>query len=195
MKTFTIVRGLFDTRKRTLSIDQNSVKFENKDRNNDLFTTISREDIAGIRYGIHFIRGYRMTIGREYQIFIRDTSNKELKIFFKLFYGRKLQEKHKLYADIVDELWNNFIDDLVKNYLEMFNRNEKFNISGIHIAKDKITFDKKEILLKDVRIKKYHHHFIIYSLEDHYKNKMLYYLKDKDSVILLNLLNQIISHE
>lgn len=195
MKTFTIVRGLFDTRKRTLSIDQNSVKFENKDRNNDLFTIINREDIAGIRYGIHFIRGYRMTIGREYQIFIRDKSNKELKIFFKLFYGRKLQEKHKLYVDIVDELWNNFIDDLVKNYLEMFNRNEKFSISGIHIVKDKITFDKKEILLDDVRIKKYHHHFIIYSQEDHYKNKMLYYLKDKDSVILLNLLNQIISHE
>lgn len=195
MKTFTIVRGLFDTRKRTLSIDQNSVKFENKDRNNDLFTIINREDIAGIRYGIHFIRGYRMTIGREYQIFIRDTSNKELKIFFKLFYGRKLQEKHKLYADIVDELWKNFIHDIVKNYLEMFNRNEKFSISGIHITKDKITFDKKEILLDDIRIKKYNHHFIIYSQEDHYKNKMLYYLKDKDSVILLNLLNQITSHE
>lgn len=77
----------------------------------------------------------------------------------------------------------------------MFNRNEKFSISGIHITKDKITFDKKEILLKNVRIKKYNHHFIIYSQEDHYKNKMLYYLKDKDSVILLNLLNQIISHE
>jgi len=195
MKTFTIVRGLFDTRKRALIINENFVKFEDKDRNNDLFTIFNKEDIVGIRYGVHFIRGYRMTIGREYQIFIRNKSNKELKIFFKLFYGRKLQEKHKLYSDIVDELWNNFIGDIVNDYLKRLNNNEDFSISGFHIFKDKITFDRKEILLKDVRIKKYHHHFIIYSQEDQYKNKMLYYLKDKDSVILLTLLNHITKNE
>ena len=82
MKEFTIVRGLFDTRKRSLIIDDNFIKFENKDQKNDLFTIIKKEDIAGIRYGIHFIDGYKFTIGREYQIFIRNKSDKELNIFF-----------------------------------------------------------------------------------------------------------------
>ncbi|MCA6066356.1 hypothetical protein JI747_004140 [Chryseobacterium sp. RG1] len=195
MKTFTIVRGLFDTRKRSLMIDKNFIKFENKDHNNDLFSIINKEDIAGIRYGIHFIRGYRMTIGREYQIFIRDQYGKELKIFFKLFYGRKLNEKHTLYSDIVDALWEHFISDLVKNYLEKFRNNEECTIAGIRIFKDRIVFDKKEIALEDIAIKKYHHHFIIHSKNDHYKNKMLYYLKDKDAVIVLTLLNHITKNE
>ncbi len=195
MKTFTIVRGLFDTRKRELMINENFIKFENKDHNNDLFTIINKEDIAGIRYGIHFISGYRMTIGREYQIFIRDKSNKELKIFFKLFYGRKLNEKHALYSDIIDALWENFISDIVENYLEKLYNNEECDIAGIRIFKDRIIFDKIEIVLEDIAIKKYHHHFIIHSKEDHYKNKMLYYLKDKDAVILLSLLNHITKNE
>jgi hypothetical protein len=195
MKEFTIVRGLFDTRKRSLIIDENFIKFENKDQIDDLFTVINKEDIAGIRYGIHFINGYRMTIGREYQIFIRTHSNKELKIFFKLFYGRKLNEKHQLYCDIIDGLWDNFIDDMVDHYLEKFDKNEEFSIAGIDIFKDRIKFDKKEILFEDLEIKKYRHHFMIFSKEDHYKNKMLYYLKDKDAVILLSVLTNIIKNE
>lgn len=195
MKEFTIVRGLFDTRKRSLIIDENFIKFENKDHIDDLFTIINKEDIAGIRYGIHFIDGYKFTIGREYQIFIRDKSNKELKIFFKLFYRRKLDEKRKLYFDIINELWKKFINDIAVNYLEKFNHNEEFSIAGIKILKDRIQFDKKQILFEDLELKKYYHHFMIFSKQDNYKNKMLYYLKDKDAVILLGVLTNIIKNE
>jgi len=195
MKTFTIVRGLFDTRKRSLLISENFIKFENKDLKDNSFTTFNKEDIAGIRYGIHFIKGLEFYIGREYQIFIRNKENKELKVFFKLFYARKLNEKHQLYCDIVDELWKNFFGEISHNYFEKFKNNEAFNIANVHIFGNKITFDKQEILFEDLGIKRYNHHFIIYSKEDHYKNKMLYYLKDKDAVILLNLLSQITHYE
>lgn len=195
MKEFTIVRGLFDTRKRSLIIDENFIKFENKDHIDDLFTIINKEDIAGIRYGIHFIDGYKFTIGREYQIFIRNKSNKELKIFFKLFYRRKLDEKRKLYSDIINELWKKVINDIAVNYLEKFNHNEEFSIAGIKILKDRIQFDKKQILFEDLELKKYYHHFMIFSKKDNYKNKMLYYLKDKDAVILLGVLTNIIKNE
>jgi hypothetical protein len=195
MKEFTIVRGLFDTRKRPLIINENFIKFENKDHIDDLFTVINKEDIAGLRYGIHFINGYRMTIGREYQIFIRTQSNKELKIFFKLFYGRKLNEKHQLYCDIIDELWKNFIGDIADRYLEKFDKNEEFSVAGIDILKDRIKFDKKEILFEDIDLKKYRHHFIVFSKQDNYTNKMLYHLKDKDAVILLDVLTNIIKNE
>lgn len=195
MKEFTIVRGLFDTRKRSLIIDDNFIKFENKDQKNDLFTIIKKDDIAGIRYGIHFIDGYKFTIGREYQIFIRNKSDKELKIFFKLFYRRKLDEKHQLYCDIIDELWDKFIRDITRNYYSRFKNNEKFSISGVEIAEDRIRFNKKEILFEDLELKQYHHHFMIFSREDNYKNKMLYYLKDKDAVILFSVLKTIIKDE
>ncbi|MCJ8153369.1 hypothetical protein MKJ01_06285 [Chryseobacterium sp. SSA4.19] len=195
MKEFTIVRGLFDSRKRSLIIDENFIKFENKDQTDDLFTVINKEDIAGIRYGINFIKGYSFYIGREYQIFIRTQSNKELKIFFKLFYGRKLNEKHQLYCDIIDQLWKNFIDRISNDYLQKIKNNEEASIAGVHFFNNRIRFNQQEILLEDIDVKKYRHHFIILSRQDHYKNKMLYYLKDKDAVILLDVINNLIKNE
>ncbi|KPH14302.1 hypothetical protein [Chryseobacterium sp. ERMR1:04] len=195
MKEFTIVRGLFDTRKRSLVINENFIKYEDKDQNENLFTILKKEDIVGIRYGIHFINGYSIYIGREYQIFIRNKSNKELKIYFKLFYGRKLNEKHQLYNDILDEVWDNFIGDISQSYWVKFKNNEKFNLAGVEVLNDRIEFDKNEILIKDLDIKTYRHHFVIYSKNDQYKNKMLYYLKDKDAVILLDVITKIIKNE
>ncbi|WP_435525144.1 hypothetical protein [Chryseobacterium indoltheticum] len=91
MKEFTVVRGLFDARKRQLMIDENFLKFENKDHNENLFTTIPKDEITGIRYGIHFIKGLKFYIGREYQIFIKAKSGKELKIFFQTILQKKIK--------------------------------------------------------------------------------------------------------
>lgn len=194
MKNFTIVRGFLDNRKRSLIIDD-YIQYENKDLKSNPFTVFKKEDIKGIRYGIHFIKGYKFYIGREYQIYVRNNKNEELKIYFKLFYGRKLQEKHQLYIDIIDKLWENFFNGILQDYLEKFNKSEDFILAGIQIFKDKIVFDKTEISFQDLAIKKYQHYFMIFSKEDRYKNKMLYYLKDKDAVILLNLLSTIINNE
>jgi len=194
MKEFNIVRGLFDTRKRSLIIDENFLKFENKDHIENLFTIISKNEIVGIRYGIHFIKGFKFYIGREYQIFIKTKSDKELKIFFKLFYRRKLNEKHQLFSDIVNELWNHYFDEILNNYIQQYNNNEEFNLCGIVFKNACIQFDKREILYSDLAIKKYTYYFMIYSKEDLYKNKIMYYLKDNNAVILVELLNNIIKN-
>jgi hypothetical protein len=173
MKEFTIVRGLFDNRKRQLILDQNFIKFENKDRKDNLFTIINKEDISGIRYGIHFINGYSFYIGREYKIFIKTHSKQEIEINFKLFYGRKLNEKHQLFCDIVDGLWDNYLDDLSQIYLDKINHDENFELCEVEFLCDR---------------KKYKHYFVIYSNQDDYHSKMLYYLKDENAVILSNLL-------
>jgi DNA-directed RNA polymerase subunit N (RpoN/RPB10) len=195
MKEFTIVRSLFDNRKRQLVIDDNFIKFEHNDHRENSFITINKEDIAGIRYGIHFIKGYRFYIGREYQIFIRDKDNKETKIYFKLFYKRKLNEKHQLFVDIINDLWEKYFDDILNSYFEKLENKESFELAGIKILSDRIQFNKKEVLFDDLDIKKYYHYFMIYSKQDNYNNKMLYHLKDKDAIILRNLLTHIIKNE
>ncbi|WP_294220894.1 hypothetical protein [uncultured Chryseobacterium sp.] len=195
MKEFTIVRGLFDTRKRALIIDEERIRFENKDLKNDLFTVIDKKDITGIRYGIHFINGYHFTIGREYLIFIRLSSGNELRISFKLFYGRKLKEKHQLYAEIVDALWDCFFNDILDQYDRKLENSEVLTIAGIEIAGDRIKFNRSEILFKELELKRYYHYFMVFSKKNPHLNKMLYYLKDQDAVILLNILNNIIKNE
>lgn len=187
MKTYIIDKGLLNNRKSILTIDKKTLTLDG--------IVLKKEEITGIRYGINFIRGYRLTIGREYQIFIRNIDNKEMKISFRLFYGRKLNEKHELYCEIIDTLWENFYNDILKNYINKFLNKEDLIISGIKISNDKITFGKDVILFENLMIKKYYHYFIIFSETDQYHNKMLYYLNDQDAVILSELLNYIIKNE
>lgn len=195
MQKFTIVRGLFDNRKRQLIIDKNFIKFENSDFKSHLFTTILKEDLVGFRYGFEMIKGLEFNIGREYKIFLKIKDNKELKINFKLFYARKLQEKHQLYNDIVNCIWNYYGVDLVENYLEKYQQNVSFSICGVEITSNQIRFGKKYIDFVDLEIKEFFHYFTIQSKKDAYNNKMLYFLKDENAVILFSVLKQIIKNE
>lgn len=194
MNEFTIVRGLFDGRKRSLILDENFIKFENKDRKDDLFTVINKDDIAGIRYGIHFIKGLEFYIGREYQIFITTQSKKELKVNFKLFYRRKLKKKHEMFCEIVNQLWRYYLDDILNHYIQLFNSKQNFMLGGIYFDNSSIHFDRKQIPYAHLAIKEYQHYTVIYSLEDNYINKMLYFLKDHNAVLVSSLINLIIKH-
>lgn len=195
MENFIVVRGLFDGRKRQLIINENYIKFESKDNKKDLFKIINKEDISDIRYGIHFIKGLEFYIGREYQIFIKSKSGKEVKINFKLFYRRKLKEKHQLFCDIIDKLWSLYLDDMTESFLKKIEEKEDFFLCGIQFSADRIKFNNKELLFKDLEIKNYYHYFMVYSKNDHYQNKMLYYLKDDNAVIVSHLLTILKSHE
>ncbi len=195
MREFTIVRGLLDNRKRQLILDENFIKFEKGDFQGELYTTLYKDDVAGIRYGINFIKGLEFYIGREYQIFIKTHSNTELKINFKLFYRRKLNQKHQMYCDIIDELWRYYFDDISKSYLNKIGQGDHFSLAGVQFFSDKIKFNDKDLLFEYLEIKKYYHYFIIYSNLDHYQNKMFYYLHDDNAVILLNLLTIIKNNE
>ena len=191
MKDFIIIRSLFDQRKRLLSIHKDSIRFENKDNIQDLYTILPRENISGIRYGIRFIKGIKFYIGREYLIFIKDYSGRELKINFKIFYGRKLEQKNKLFNEIVNELWVNFFDEKVNSYYLKLKQNESFILADIHFKIDCIEFSKYKISYDDLSVKTYYHYFVIFSLNNQNINKLLYYLNDDDSVLVLALINKI----
>lgn len=192
MENFTIKRSFYDSRPRLLSINNEEIIYENTNLKNNPFTTLKKNQVKGIRHGIEFIRGFEFTIGRIYYIFIKDDKGKELKIDFKLFYGIKLQEKHNLYCDILNSLWTHYFSEIAKNYNFEASQGKTNTICGVSFDNQKIYFDKNEIPLEDVAFKKYHHYFIIYSKQNQNINKMLYYLKDQDSVILLDVLANII---
>ena len=142
MKEFTIIRGLFDNRKRKLIIDSNYVKFESSDLKSNLFTTFKKEEIAGVKFGYSMINGYRIYIGREYKICILNIENKELVVSFKLFYGRKLQEKHQLFSEIVDEIWDNFCRDLIQKYIEQYNNGIEITVAKVVLHQEYLTYKK-----------------------------------------------------
>jgi hypothetical protein len=166
MKEFTIIRGLFDNRKRKLIIDSNYVKFESSDLKSNLFTTFKKEEISGVKFGYSMINGYRIYIGREYKICILNKENKELVVSFKLFYGRKLQEKHQLFSEIVDEIWDNFCRDLIQKYIEQYNNGIEITVAKVVLHQEYLTYKKIIIYLDDLEIKSYMHYFMLQSKAD-----------------------------
>lgn len=193
MENFTIKRSFYDSRPRSLIVNSDEIIYENTNLKSQPFTTIKKEDIAGLRHGIEFIKGLEFTIGRVYYIFIKTKNGKELKIDFKLFYGIELQKKHNLYCSILNALWNHYFYKMADNFVKEAKEGKTNKISGVTFDDTKIAFDYSEIILTDLEIKKYHHYFILYSKNNNHINKMLYYLKDGDAVILLYILKNLIN--
>lgn len=192
MKEFTIIRGPFDNRKRKLIIDSSFVTFETSDLKSNLYTTFKKEEIAGVKFGYSMINGLHIYIGREYKVCLLNKENKELIISFKLFYGRKLQEKHQLFSEIVDEIWDVFCKDLIQSFIEQFNNGIEFTVANVAIHQDSISFKNIVIYFDDLEIKSYQHYFMLQSKADPYKNIMLYFLIDYNCVLLRSVLNYIL---
>lgn len=172
-KKFVIKRGFSDGYSRELIINNNFLKFEDKDTANNRFTIFKSSEITDYRFGIRWIR-FELTFGREYQIFVRNKDNKTIKISFKSYFGRKRNILHRQYIDIQDELWLSFFGKMVDNYLEKFEKEIEFsigdvlfNVNYIELNVSGIVNQKKvKIFWNNVRTRNYFTYFSIYSVEN-----------------------------
>ena len=188
MKEFIIKRSFLDNLPRKLVIHEDCFEFQSKNS----LVRIDKDSILGIKYGIHFIKGLEFYIGRDYQIIFVLNNGKEFKINFKTFYKYKLNEKHQLYKEIIDAVWDFFISDLVMNLYYKFNENLSFNILNINFENKKILLNKKWLNIEEIEIKSYYDKFIIYEIENpENSSHLLFYLKDTNAVVLWSLLNKL----
>jgi hypothetical protein len=199
---FSIKRGLLDNRERKLIINPESIKFENKDSKSDTYTQFNKDSIVEYRYGIKWIEGIYFTIGREYQIFIRNNENNILKISFKSIYGLNKKEYQNKYAEIVNSIWNYFFSEISESYLTKFQNNEKFSIGNVMFTKNKLTIyvngiikeEPKTIPWEEVRTRDYQTYFAIYSIENPTNiNRGYNYLNDWNTGVLYSVVRTILN--
>jgi hypothetical protein len=136
-----IQRGPFDRRQRQLIINPDPIQFEDKN-GADAVTTFTKDEISEYRYGINWIKGFEITIGREYAVFIRNSSGQTLKIGFKTFYGARKKEYHKLSNDILNALWYFFFNDIANQLYDKFKKELDVTIGRATLTKDAITVDE-----------------------------------------------------
>ena len=167
-KKFVFKRSFSDGANRELIINKNFLKFADKDFENP-YTIFEKNEIKDYRFGIRWIR-FELTYGREYQIYIRNFENQVIKLSFKSYFGRKKQELHNLYVDILDELWERYFSYNVDELLSKYDNNEEFTIADVYFKKKGIElnisgiFNQKrvEIVWENIRTKNYHTYFSIY---------------------------------
>jgi hypothetical protein len=201
-KKFVFKRSFSDGANRELIINKNFLKFADKDFENP-YTIFEKNEIKDYRYGIRWIR-FELTYGREYQIYIRNFENQVIKLSFKSYFGRKKQELHNLYVDILDELWERYFSYNVDELLNKYENNEEFTIADVYFKKEGIElnisgiFNQKrvEIVWKNIRTKTYHTYFSIYSTENPANlNRGYNYKEDWNTNVLYSVLRTILKRK
>ena len=147
---------------------------------------ISRLDVADLRYGIKAINGYRFVIGRIYCIDIKSLSGVIIKIRFKSLYTIKRKILGEKYLLILRVLFDNFINDISQNFINMFNDKIDFELSGMTFTQRGIYFNKNDeaIFWNDVGTKNYSRYYAVFSVKNPNKYKAFYYVADWNTSVL-----------
>lgn len=202
-KEFIFKRSFTDGKQRRLIFNEENFKFEDKDFGNYLFTIFDKEEITDYRFGIRWIR-FEFTYGREYQIFVRNKENKVIKISFKSYFGRKKNILHKLYSDILTELWNYYFEDIINNFIDKHNKSEEFSIGDVLFTKDNIElnisgiFNQKKIVIPwdKIRTSAYYSYFSIYSIDNPSEiNRGYSYKEDWNTNVLYSVIRTLLKQK
>ncbi len=197
-----IKRGPIDNKFRELLIHPDFIRFEVGNFSNP-HIEIKKSLVNEYRFGVRWISGYKFTIGREYQIFIRDSAGQILKIHFKSFYGIKKIECHNLYSKILSNFWKYYFHDIANNYIQQFWNNVEFTICGVVFCNESLKIKKfgvfKEVEIEipwdKVRTKDYQTYFVIHSADNPAKeNKSFSYLDDWNTDILHSVTKTIVNN-
>ena len=124
MKEFDFITGAFDLRKKKLIVTDEEIILKQGENKTQI---IKKSDLKSVRYGIEFISGYKFYIGREYIFYFKANNGESIKVNFKSFYRHKLEEKHQLYNEIINTMWDLHLYDLADFYLHRILNGEVVN--------------------------------------------------------------------
>jgi hypothetical protein len=202
-KEFVIKRGITDNYPRQLILDENFLKFENKDLRNNEFTTFNKKDIAEYSFGIKWMR-YKFVFGREYVISIRNYENQVIKINFKTYLGRKKKEYHQLCNEIIGTLWDYYFDELTSDFIKKQEAGEEFKIGEVVFNQKGLTIisnaslRQKSVMIpwEKVATRSYVTYFAIYSMDDAINvNRGYSYLNDWNTIVLYSAVETILKRK
>jgi hypothetical protein len=192
----TIKPSIFD-RVRQLIINKDFVEYDDKDLSSAAATIFLKNDIAGLKYGIKWIKGYRFTIGRIYCIYICNKKNEIIKIRLKSIYGVRKAELFEKYSKIVKVLYASFINDISRNYFQQFSAGTELNLAGIRLTQTGVFLKEKSDMVAwmDIEIKAYVRYYDVYSISNPAKHKIIEYFNEWESGILYGVLQQVLKEK
>lgn len=162
------------------------------------------EEIVAFRCGIKWISGYAFTIGREYQIFLKDAYEVEMKISFKSIYGYNRKQLSKYYGQILDQIWKHHFSEMVDTYLNEIHSGETIELCGVEISNQSVRFKTTNFLQNGVETvpwdalgaKDYSTYYALFS-KNHPAdiNRGFYYLDDWNAHVLRHVVEEMLQQQ
>jgi hypothetical protein len=180
-----------------LTIDPTYIQFDDNDLINKPQTRFKKDDIKGFRYGIKWIKGYQFTIGRIYCIDIQDKNDRIIKLRLKSLYGIRKNQLNDKYLEILENLYDNFFDEISLKYLSKFDENIDFELGGLIFSQKGILFNKQSefVSWNNIETSSFMTYYSIYPKSNPHSYKVFEYLNDWNTGILYSVSRQILKNK
>ena len=156
-------------------------------------TFIASTDIAAFRFGVRELKGFKYSFGRQYFIELKDFKYNLYRIKFNSLYGIKNKTYYRVWADLLQDIWDYYLSNQLNYYSEMFNIQQVFDLAGVNIYPDGISWNKQQKISWDkVELKSYQSYFMIHHADDADQFKCCIFSIDWNAVVLQSLLKDII---
>lgn len=196
-----IKKGHFDRKPKTLLFKSQSIEFGKQKLALPITIDLSKEEPLQYRFGIKWIRGFEFTVGRKYQLFIKNADGETVKISFGSYYGINKIALFNQYEEILIQLWKSYFDGMVDQYLSLFEQKTPFTLANVRfdefgIKIKSINFIKEEekwLPWADVGTRDYRTYFAIFSKQNPAgTNKGYNYLTDWNTGVLYSVIQTIL---
>ena|SRR6185312_3049571 len=155
---------------------------------------IEGERIAAFRFGVKELRGYKFSFGRQYFIEIKDYQYGLHKIKLNSFYGLKNKEYYRVWADLLQEVWDFYLSHQLSYYTELYNMQQMFELAGITFHSDGVSWNKSYTLPWDkITVKSYQNYFMIQNADNPRQYKCCIFSIDWNAVVAQSLLKDIVA--
>lgn len=156
-----------------------------------------KADIAEFRYGILWVNGIHLTIGRVYCIDIKNSNGDDLKIRLKSAYGIRKKAVTDQYIQIVSYLYEKYFNEIISAYLTRFAANESFSILGVQFYPEGIQLNEHSGLIKWEALQtiNYQSYYALSSKSDPNKYRAFVYLEDFNTGVLYSVSRTILKEK
>ena len=154
----------------------------------------SKFAITELRYGIKAIKGYRFRIGRIYCIDIKSVDGRIIKIRLKSLYRVRRILLGKKYKQIIETIFDNYINDISISYIKQFNNKIDFTLLGNSFSQEGLILNQTSEIISwfDLGTKNYYSYYSLFSISNPSKYKAFYYLTEWNTIVLYSVSQEIL---
>ncbi|MDB5119360.1 MAG: hypothetical protein JWN56_578 [Sphingobacteriales bacterium] len=190
-----LIKSNILNRNRKLIINSELIEFDDFNWINNSISKFSRGEVASLRYGVKFIRGYSFIIGRTYCIDIKSLDDRIIKIRLISLYGIRKTALFKKFNQILNAFFDTHHKDIVGYYLEIFESGIQVNILETAFRQSGVVINENEVSWEDLGTKTYATYYALFSKKDPTIYKSFSYLNDWNSAVVYSFSKQVLSEK
>jgi len=192
ISTETLPGGLFNLRRKQISITAAGVEFEQPGLFKTRVFRKSWDDIDGVIYGIKTIRGIYISPGMRFEFGFKLKSGKQVSFSVMAIYGVGKKKIFQQYTNIYRWLEEFFIVVRVKELLKQYEAAGQLTFPDMYLSPEGVRLDKHIINWSDVDILDYNGYFIIKNRANPRQHKKYNYAADWYALVQYGIVHSLV---